>query len=134
MDNLKNRRLAEDIKREISTLIMTEIKDPRVRSGFISVVRVDLSGDNSHCGVYISSIDGIDAAKSAAKVLEGASWIMKKAIADKLHMRKSPELKFIADDSIEHSVEIDRLIDSISAKRAEQSDADEPDNENEDEL
>ena len=114
MDNVKNRRLSEDIKREISSLIMTEIKDPRVKSGVISVVRTDLSGDNSHCKVYISSIDGIDAAKNAVKGLESAGWIIKKAVADKLHMKKCPELKFIADDSIERSAEIDRMINKVT--------------------
>ena len=113
MDNLKNRRLSEDIRREISTLIMTEIKDPRVKSGVISVVRTDLSGDNSHCKVYISSIDGIEAAKKAVEGLKSAEWMIKKAVADKLHMRKCPELKFIADDSIERSAEIDRMIENV---------------------
>ncbi len=113
MDNLKNRRLSEDIRREISALIMTEIKDPRVKNGVISIVRTELSGDNSHCKVYVSSIDGIDAAKNAVKGLESAGWMIRKAIADKLRMKKCPELKFIADDSIERSAEIDRMIEDV---------------------
>ena len=113
MDKLKNRRLSEDIKREISMLIMTEIKDPRVKSGMVSVVRTDLSGDGSHCKVYISDINGIEAAKNAVKGLESAGWMIKKSVADKLHLRKCPELKFIADDSIEYSAHIDTVIDKV---------------------
>lgn len=116
MQSFKNRRLSEDIKREISALILTEIKDPRVNSGLVSVVRTELSGDNSHCKVYISSLDGIESAKSAVKGLESAGWIFKKAISNKLHLKKCPELKFIADDSIEHSAEIERMLDSISVR------------------
>lgn len=113
MPNFRNGRLSEDIKREISGLIREEIKDPRVSSGLVSVVRTELSGDNSHCKVYISSLDGEDAAKIAVKGLESASGMMKRQISNKLHLRKCPELKFIADNSIEHSAEIARMLEKI---------------------
>lgn len=122
MPNFKNRRLSEDIKREISSLIMTEIKDPRVNSGLISVVRTELSGDNSHCKVYISSLDGMESAKTAVKGLESAGWIFKKAVSNKLHLKKCPELKFIADNSIEHSAEIERMLESISGGEKQSDD------------
>lgn len=129
MPNFKNRRLSEDIKREISTLILTEIKDPRVTGGLVSVVRTELSGDNSHCKVYISSLDGIEAARSAVKGLESAGWIIKKAVSNKLHLKKCPELKFIADSSIEHSADIERMLESIAS--SESAAADEADGEEE---
>lgn len=113
MPNFRNGRLSEDIKREISGLIREEIKDPRVNAGLVSVVRTELSGDNSHCKVYISSLDGEDAAKIAVKGLESASGMMKRQISNKLHLRKCPELKFIADNSIEHSAEIARMLEKI---------------------
>lgn len=56
MPNFKNARLSEDIKREISGLIRERIKDPRVKDGLVSVVRTELSGDNSHCKVYIPTL------------------------------------------------------------------------------
>lgn len=113
MPNFRNGRLSEDIKREISGLIREEIKDPRVNAGLVSVVRTELSGDNSHCKVYISSLDGEEAAKTAVKGLESASGMMKRQISNRLHLRKCPELKFIADNSIEHSAEIARMLERI---------------------
>ncbi|MCI9408844.1 MAG: 30S ribosome-binding factor RbfA [Oscillospiraceae bacterium] len=113
MPNFRNGRLSEDIKREISGLIREEIKDPRVSSGLVSVVRTELSGDNSHCKVYISSLDGEDAARTVVKGLESASGMMKRQISNKLHLRKCPELKFIADNSIEHSAEIAKMLEKI---------------------
>lgn len=113
MPNFKNGRMSEDIKREISGLIREEIKDPRVSSGIISVVRTELSGDNSHCKVYISSIDGMESAKSAVKGLESASGMIKRRISNTLHLKKCPELKFIADNSIEHSAEIAKMLENI---------------------
>lgn len=113
MPNFRNGRLSEDIKREIAGLIREEIKDPRVNASMLSVVRTELSGDNSHCKVYISSIEGVEAAKTAVKGLESASGMMKRQISNKLHLKKCPELKFIADNSIEHSAEITKMLEQI---------------------
>ena len=106
MPNFKNNRLSEDIMRELSGLIRESVKDPRVSSSMISIVRVDLSGDNSHCKVYVSSFDGLDAAKTAVKGLESAGGMLKREISNKLRLKKCPELKFIADDSIEQSAKL----------------------------
>lgn len=114
MPGFKNDRLSEDIKREISYLIKEEIKDPRVvgSGNVISVVRVDLSGDNSFCKAYISSINGIASAKEAVKGLTSAGGLIRRTLSNRLHMKKAPELKFIADDSIEQSAHITRLLEN----------------------
>lgn len=114
MPNFKNGRLSEDIKREISGLIREEIKDPRVSGKLVSVVRTELSGDNSYCKVYISCIEGEKAAKDAVKGLESASGMIRKRISNVMHLKKCPELKFIADNSIEHSAEISEMLRKIS--------------------
>lgn len=114
MPNFKNARLSEDIKREISGLIRERIKDPRVKDGLVSVVRTELSGDNSHCKVYISHLDGMEASENAVRGLESAGWMIRREISNKLHLKKCPELKFIADNSIEHSAEIAKMLEDIS--------------------
>ncbi|MGN1101407.1 MAG: 30S ribosome-binding factor RbfA [Huintestinicola sp.] len=125
MPNFKNARLSEDIKREISGLICERIKDPRVKFGLVSVVRTELSGDNSHCKVYISHLDGMEASKNAVKGLESASWMIRKEISNKLHLKKCPELKFIADDSIEHSAEIAKMLEDMDIRDEAEADGDE---------
>ena len=92
-------RISEDIKREIVS-IMRELKDPRI-SDMLTVVKVDVSGDLSYAKVYISAIDGIESAKKSVKGLESAQGYIRKQLGTRLHLRKSPELKFIADDSIQ---------------------------------
>lgn len=121
MQGYKNERLAEDIRREISGLIAERIKDPRVNDGLVSVVRVDLSGDGSHCKVFISHIGGSDKTAAAVEGLESAAWMIKKETANKLHLKKSPEFHFIADDSIEHSAHISKVIDEVMAKESVKS-------------
>ena len=62
MASHRHDRLTEDIRREL-TDIFRMLKDPRI-TGMISIVKVDLSGDQSYCKVYISSLDGLEAALS----------------------------------------------------------------------
>ena len=113
MPNFKNMRLSEDIMREIAGLIRERVKDPRVNSMAVSVVRVELSGDSSHCKVFISSFNGMDDAENAVKGLQNASGMLRREITNKLHIRRCPELHFIPDNSIEHSAEISQMLHDI---------------------
>lgn len=104
-------RVSEDIKREIVAIIR-ELKDPRVRDKFLTVVRVDVSSDLSFAKVYVSSMSGIEDAKEAVKGLTSATGLIRREVGSKLHLRKTPELKFIADDSVQHGMEIFKKIES----------------------
>ena len=119
MAGFKQSRIAEDIKREIASLVR-ELKDPRISAEMLTVVRCEVSGDMSHCKVYVSSFDGIEKAKEACQGLESASGLMRREIANRLHLKKSPELKFIPDDSIEHGAEINQILKSLNIKSEEE--------------
>ena len=112
MGNFKTVRMAEDIKREISGLLR-EIKDPRVADQLVTIIRCDVSSDLSYCKVYVSSLNGIDATKQAVKGFESASGFLKRHISNALHLKRCPELKFIADTSGEHSAQINRILKEI---------------------
>ncbi|MCM1285499.1 MAG: 30S ribosome-binding factor RbfA [Acetobacter sp.] len=105
-------RISEDIKREIIS-IMRELKDPRV-NGMLTVVKAEVSGDLSYAKIYISAIEGIDTAKSAVKGLESAQGYIRKQLGTRLHLRKSPELKFIADDSIAKGMDLFEKIKDLN--------------------
>ena len=111
-------RVSEDIKREIVAIIR-ELKDPRVRDKILTVVRVDVSSDLSYAKVYVSSMSGIDDAKEAVKGLTSATGLIRREVGSKLHLRKTPELKFVADDSIEHGMEIFKKIESTVITEAD---------------
>ena len=104
MSSFKVGRMGEDIKREL-TAIFRELKDPRIAE-FLTVVRVDLSNDLSHCKVYVSCFEGIDKARESVKGLTSASGFIKRELFHRLPMRNCPDLKFISDDSIAKSAEI----------------------------
>lgn len=113
MASHKSGRMAEDIRRIISGK-MKDLKDPRIAGGeFLTVVRCDVARDGSYCKVYISSFKGVEEAKKAVKGFESATGFLKREISNVLGLRKAPELKFVADDSIEHSAEITRRLKEL---------------------
>ena len=123
MANHRMGRTTEDIKRELTAILRT-VKDPRVTSAFLSIVRVEVTNDLSYCKVYISALEGLDKAKQAKKGLESASGYIRRELGHSLKLRHVPELIFEATDSIEYSAEISRILNSLDIK----GDSDETDN------
>ena len=105
-------RTTEDIKREI-TAIVRELKDPRISGKMLTVLRVDVSNDLSFVKVYISALEGIEEAKIAVEGLKSATGRVKGELGRRLHLRKTPEIKFIADDSVEHGMKIFKMLNDI---------------------
>ena len=105
-------RVSEDIRREIIAVIR-ELKDPRVMNKMLTVVRVEVSSDASYAKVYISALEGLDVANEAVKGLKSATGYVRREVGKRLHLRKTPELLFIADDSIEHGMNIVKIMDNL---------------------
>ncbi len=122
MAGYKPRRLSEDIRRIISGKIR-DLKDPRINNnGMITIVRCDVSNDISYCKVYVSSYEGFEKAKEAVKGFESASGLLKREISNVLRLRKCPELEFVADNSIEHSIKINKILKDISSDKSNYDD------------
>ncbi len=115
MAGYKINRITSDIKIALSELLR-EVKDPRV-SKLLSIVKVDVSGDLSYATVYVSAIEGYDKTLESVKALKGAAGFLRHELGSRLTLRKVPELRFIADDSIEKSADISRIIDSFNGER-----------------
>lgn len=131
MAGFRINRVNEDVKREL-TDIMRQLKDPRITS-LLTIIKVDVSNDLSHCKVYISSLEGLDKAKEAVKGLTSANGYIKHEINSRLKMRRVPDFHFIADDSTEYSANISKkLYELIPEKSALLSDQDQ--NQDEDEF
>lgn len=116
-------RVSEDIRRELAAIIR-ELKDPRVQGKMLTVVRVDVSSDASFAKVFVSAMEGIETAATAVKGLTGATGYIRREIGGRLHLRKTPELKFIADDSIERGMDIAKKLESLGNERGVEDDED----------
>ena len=113
MADFKAARLSSDIQRIISGNLR-DLKDPRINAERLTVVRVDVSRDRSVARVYVSSLDGMEAAKEAVKGLESASGLLRHEIVAILGIRKAPELRFLPDDSAEYSAHISKMLKELN--------------------
>lgn len=112
MAGYKINRVSSDIKICLSELLR-EVKDPRV-SRLLSIVKIDVSGDMSYASVYVSAIEGSQKTEESVKALnKSAAGFLRRELGARLKLRKVPELKFIADNSIEKSSEILSIIKSF---------------------
>ncbi|MBE6350055.1 MAG: 30S ribosome-binding factor RbfA [Spirochaetaceae bacterium] len=109
-------RLGEQIRDEISRMIlMQKIKDPRV-STFLSINRVEVSGDLGYAKVYVSSFMSQKETAKGVKGLECASGFIQTTLSKKLHIRQFPKLQFIVDTSIQEGFEMVSKLNALEAQ------------------
>lgn len=109
----KNRieRINEEIQRELSALIR-RMKDPRV-SGMVSVTGVATTGDLRYAKVFISTLRAEDE-KAVIKGLHSAAGYLRRELSGALNLRYTPELIFVADDSIKHGAKITEIMNKLN--------------------
>ncbi len=124
-------KLGEQLREEISELIMKQkVKDPRV-STFLSINRVEIARDLAYATVYVSSFLNESQIKKGVEGLNSAAGFIQSSIAKKLTIRQFPKLTFVADNSIKEGFE---MVSKLNRLEAEENAAKkEPENEPEDE-
>ena len=114
-------RVAALIRRELSELLISGIRDERVHAGMVSITEVVVSGDLQHCKIFVS-IYGQENEKD--KVLEGlhaASGFLKGELARRLQMRRAPEVVFQLDRGLEKGAVVLNLLGKLEDERKKQS-------------
>ena len=108
----RNDQSAEDIKYALVE-IFRNIKDPRV-SQLLSIVHLDLAGDLSQVKVYVSALEGSEKTEQSVKGLRSAAGYVRRELGARVKLRQTPEVIFIADNSIEHSAHINSIIHKLN--------------------
>ncbi len=107
----RQEKLGELIAVELSQLLRTRVKDPRV--GFASITRVEVSGDLRHAKVYVSVMGTPEEQVATMQALKHASGFLRHEVAERITLRYMPELIFKLDTSIEEGSRILALIQQI---------------------
>lgn len=109
-------RVAEFIREEIAKLLIDGIKDPRL--GFVSVLRVKMSNDLRYADVYVSLYGNEKQRKSSLIALQNATGWIKSMIAQNLHLRHIPEIRFLPDDSLDRAYAMEEVFNQIHKERS----------------
>jgi ribosome-binding factor A len=110
-------RVAELIKREVSQMLLSGIKDDRVGAGIVSVTDVDVSGDLQHAKIFVS-IYGNDEAKAETMAgLKSATGYVRSELGQRIRLRRTPEVVFLEDKSLERGDRILTLLNQLEHQR-----------------
>ena len=112
-NSIKNTRINMEVQRELSEIIRSRIKDPRIHS-MTSVVSAEVTPDLKYCKVYISVLGDADAQKATMEGLKSAEGFVRRELARRVNLRNTPQIKFILDQSIEYGVNMSHLIDEVT--------------------
>jgi ribosome-binding factor A len=123
-------RVGEAIRDELSRLIAREVRDPGV--GFITLTTVKVAPDLQLARVYYSSMGDEKARRETAKALDRALPFLRRQIAQRLRLRRVPELQFFYDESVASHDRIEQILQDLKAEDAERTpDVEPPDPANE---
>src|SRR5437667_9818212 len=115
----RQEKLGELIAVELSELLRTRVKDPRV--GFASITHVEVSGDLRHAKIFVSVMGSPEEQKETMKGLKNATGFLRHELATRLVLRYMPELVFKLDTSIEEGARILELIHKVELEDQEQA-------------
>lgn len=104
-------RVSSLIKREVSQMLLHGIKDDRVGAGMVSITDVDVSGDLQHAKIFVSIYGTEEAKKETMAGLQSAAPFVRSQLGDRVRLRRTPEVVFLEDRSLERG---DRILDLLN--------------------
>ena len=109
-------RLGEQIKVEASDVLAREVHDPGV--GFVTLTRVRVSPDMQVAHIYYTGLGDAAAQRATEKALLRATPFVRRQLAQRLRLRRVPEIAFVFDKSIAHQARVEELLQEIHAADA----------------
>lgn len=105
----RTERIGDQIRGELGTLLLREVRDPRVKLATVS--RVQVSRDLGHARVLVSVLGSEEERSAAVSALNGAGGFLRRELAARLSLRVTPQLTFVLDRGAEHSLRISEILD-----------------------
>ncbi len=124
MPKYRINRINDSVAQEVS-LILRDVKDPRVSDGMITVTGADVSADLKYAKIFYSSFTGED--KELHRGLRSAAGFIRGQLAHRLNLRVTPELTFVYDPSVSHGAHIAKLLHDIGTTDTPEAEANDDD-------
>ena len=104
-------RLAEQIRQDLTELLARQVRDPGI--GFITLTRVRVTEDLQQARVFYTTLAEREEAQKTARALDRATPFLRRALAERLGLRRVPELTFAVDASLAHQARVEELLEQI---------------------
>ncbi|HIK29308.1 MAG: 30S ribosome-binding factor RbfA [Oscillatoriaceae bacterium SKW80] len=128
--NRRVSRVASLIKREVSQMLISDIKDDRVGAGMVSITEVEVSGDLQHAKIFVSIYGTPEARAQTMAGLKSATGYVRSELGQRVRLRRTPEVIFVEDRSLERGSRVLALINQISSTSKSRQSTDYDDNSN----
>lgn len=115
MKETRIKRIASELKKEISSIINNELKDTRI-SPITSITELNLSDDLQSAKVYISVLGDKEEKIKTIEGLKSSKGYIKKKLGSVMNLRHIPEIIFTLDEQIENALKMEKLIDEVIKK------------------
>ena len=115
-------RVAALIRKEVSQLLISGIRDERVHQGMVSITNVDVAGDLQHCKIFVSVFGEAEAQEQVIEGLQAARGFLRGELGRRLQMRRAPEVVFQLDRGLERGTTVLGLLNRLEDERQERGD------------
>jgi ribosome-binding factor A len=113
-------RVADQVRAELATLLAREIHDPGI--GFVTITRVQISPDLQLARVFYTALGDDKTRGNSARALDRAAPFMRRQIGSRLRLKRTPELKFIYDESIAGQDRIEQILNELKGEHDRETD------------
>jgi ribosome-binding factor A len=107
-------RVAEEIRHEVTELLLREVHDPGI--GFVTITKVRVTGDLQLARVYYTTMGDEKARKETARALRRALPFLRRQIGQRLGLRRVPEMEFRFDEGVENQDRVERILKELHAQ------------------
>ncbi len=111
----KTKRMEIDLQREISFIVNTKVKDPRI--GFVTITGVELSHDYSWLNVFVSIMGEKKKIYDSMKGLDQCKGFIKKNLNERIKLRSMPKINFVYDNSVDRGIRITKILEKLDRQR-----------------
>jgi ribosome-binding factor A len=120
-DSRRVSRVSSLIKLEVSQMLLHGIKDDRVGAGMVSITDVNVSGDLQHAQIFVSIYGTEEAKIETMEGLKASVGYVRKELGHRMSLRRTPEIMFLEDRSLERGDRMLNLLNEIGKNRQEKT-------------
>lgn len=113
MSKQRVQRVAEEIRKEVSDIMRTELKDPGLIK-MASITGVEVTKDLRHAKIFVSVFGNDEEQNKMLKVLEKATGFVRTELGKRIRLRHTPEIEFHLDKSMEYAAHIDKMLKNLN--------------------
>lgn len=112
MANHRQGRVAQEVRREATDILRKQVRDPRVEG--VTITDVEVTGDLQFAKVFYSTLEDDEETKTETQAgLDKASGIIRSEIGNRIKLYKTPEIRFVRDESLEYGNRIDQILNDL---------------------